>query len=165
MDTPILEPATTISPPPSPTQTNQPTGRTKNKRKRKETGVQWLDDAHNPTRGESSLWIAVITQAMMDALSQSRGSEAMYHKNEATIWLTENRKDFIDVCLLAGLCPDYVRRKAKKAIASPKNWRAAPGEGKRYHERRRRLEKGRTKPAPDKGDELPQAIILKGPWG
>ena len=99
--------------------------------------LNWpFDSSSNPVRGECAMWSAVITQAMMDALSRARTSESSYHKQEAIHWLTSNSSDFTTVCLLAGFDPDYIRKKAKKAIANPRPWRAEPGQGKRYHERR-----------------------------
>lgn len=133
----------------------------------------WLDEPYNSVRGETSLWVAVITQAMMDALSRSRHPEQQYHKQEALRWLTENSKDFHIVCYYAGMDPDYVRRKAKKSLVSPVAWRAAPGQGKRYLERRtyrQRIKKvrGMTNNEEDmRCDPLPAAgecQIIAGPW-
>lgn len=111
---------------------------------RKKTGrtiptmSDWPFGGHTSgVRGEHALWSAVITQALMDALSKSRSVEACYHKQEAIHWLTGNSKDFITVCLFAGFDPDYIRKKAKRAISNPNPWRAAPGEGKRYQERKK----------------------------
>jgi hypothetical protein len=120
------------------------------RKKKKNTGCtlknSWpFDSCTNPVRGESAMWAAVITQALMDALSKARTTDSSYHKQEAIHWLTGNSNDFTTVCLLAGFDPDYVRKKAKRAIANPVPWRAEPGKGKRYHERReyrqRQLEK------------------------
>ncbi|MGE0754999.1 MAG: hypothetical protein AB7L92_07540 [Alphaproteobacteria bacterium] len=108
----------------------------KKKKRHKHDYQYWLAEPYNAARGETSLWIAVITQAVMDALSKSRNPEIQFHKREAIYWLTENNKDFIIVCLNAGLDPDYVRQKAKRAIYSPSPWRAEPGKGKRYQERK-----------------------------
>ena len=33
---------------------------------------EWYTEPHNPVRGEQTIWIAVITQAMMDALLRRR---------------------------------------------------------------------------------------------
>src|SRR5687768_12138993 len=114
----------------------------------------------NPVHGEMSLWSAVITQAMMDALSKARSSEALYHKQNAIRWLTGNSDDFITVCLLAGYDPDYVRKKAKQIIANPVPWRAEAGKGKRYLERREYRKRSRKpkhentapSPSPDEQD-------------
>ncbi len=137
-------------------------------KRRRDTGLPWFDDAYNATQGEASLWIAVITQAMMDALSQSRSAEADYHKTQAIRWLTEHNKDFIEVCLLANLCPDHIRRKAKKAIASPSAWRAAPGTGKRYQERHRRKQKksklSHSTQAHHKPEPESTSTVIIGPW-
>ena len=103
--------------------------------------ILWLEETYNAARGETALWVAVITQAMQDALSKCKKAESIYQKHEATIWLTENSKDFVDVCLCAGMNPDYVRRKAKKTLAAPKLWRAEAGTGKRYEERKKYRQK------------------------
>jgi hypothetical protein len=126
------------------------------------TPHDWLADLDKPVRGEKAVWVAVITQAMQDALSRSQKSEAKLHKHEAMQWLTGNSKDFIDVCLLAGLDPDYVRRKAKKALISPTRWRAEAGTSKRYAERkayRARMKDGHAQ----QHQHSPPAII-QGPW-
>lgn len=101
-----------------------------------EHSLTWLEERCSSARGETALWVAVITQAMMDALSRCQKAESRYQKHEATCWLTSNSKDFVDVCLRASMDPDYVRRKAKKALAAPTPWRAEAGKGKRYMERK-----------------------------
>ncbi len=111
----------------------------------KTNSIAWLEEHYNSTKGENSLWAAVITQAMMDALSRCKKSDSQYNRSEAMRWLTGNSKDFIDVCLLAGLNPDYVRQKAKKSLISPSPWRAEAGKGKRYAERKKYREKQRLK--------------------
>lgn len=116
---------------------------------------------YNHARGETALWVAVITQAMMDALSNAASAEARYHKNEAIHWLTGNSRDFVMVCLSAGMDPDCVRRKAKRALASPSPWRAEAGKGKRYLERKAYRQKLKNqKPVPL---EIPRATILSYP--
>jgi hypothetical protein len=109
--------------------------------------LPWYCDKFNPVLGEAGLWMAVITQAMMDALSRSTHPEHRYHKEAAIQWLTGNSRDFYLVCSLANLDPGYVRRNAKRALTVAVEWRAAPGKGARYQERkayRKRLKK----PAP-----------------
>ena len=95
-----------------------------------------LQDSYSAARGEQALWIAVITQAITDARSNCKKSESQYHKREAIDWLTGNGRDFVDVCLCAGMNPDYVRKNAKKAIFTQVSWRAEAGKSKRYEERR-----------------------------
>jgi len=114
--------------------------------------LDWLDGGpYNHARSEMALWVAVITQTMMDALNKATSAETTYCKNEAIHWLTSNSRDFITVCLYAGLNPDYVRRKAKRALIAPSPWRAAPGKGKRYQERKayRQSLKTREKVTPE----------------
>ena len=120
-----------------------------------------------PVRGERALWVAVITQAIMDALSRANNSEARYYKNEAINWLTGNSKNFVSVCLNAGFDPDYIRRKAKRTLLQPKNWRAEAGKGKRYLERKE-YRKRKKKPvshftAPISSIEETPTVIM-GPW-
>ncbi|MDE3016957.1 MAG: hypothetical protein KGI29_08590 [Pseudomonadota bacterium] len=105
-------------------------------RSRHRRPVEWPNDPYNHARGETALWAAVITQAMMDALSRAVTAEVKYFKHEATVWLTGNSRDFRTVCECAGFDPGYVRRMAKRALSSPRQWRAEPGTGKRYLERR-----------------------------
>lgn len=142
----------------------------KHKKRRGRNIYSWFDGPYNPVRGENSLWIAVITQAMMDALSRSRNPEARYHKQAAHQWLTGNSKDFLLVCSFAGMDPDYIRRKAKKSLTQPVMWRAAPGQGKRYLERKSyRQKKKLCKPEnfnPPGVVPLPAAemTIISGPW-
>jgi len=107
--------------------------------KLKRTKIKYYDifpERHDPVRGETAVWVAVITQALMDALSKSQNSEALHFKHEATTWLTSNSQNFIMVCTLAGFDPNYIRRKAKRALVSPKSWRAEAGKGNRYAERK-----------------------------
>lgn len=142
------------------------------KKRRKQTGLSWFDDPHSAVKGETGLWIAVITQAVVDALSKSNNPELRYFKDEAIRWLTGNSKDFVQVCLLAGVDPDYIRRKAKRAIVSPTAWRAAPGFGKRYLERKeyRKKIKARgvtTRSTSHKEGATEQEIerkVIIGPW-
>ena len=131
------------------------------KRPQKTNSVAWLEEHYNSTKGETSLWAAVITQALMDALSKCTKTEAKHYKSEAMRWLTENSKDFIDVCLLAGLNSDYVRQKAKKSIISPSPWRAEAGKGKRYAERKKYREKQKLKEQQqDITNDLPKVIFI-----
>ncbi len=149
--------------PNQPSQNKQPIARKKYKR----TGIPWFDDPHSVVRGETALWVAVITQAMMDALSKANNSEARYHKDEAIRWLSDNSKDFVYVCTLAGLDPNYVRRKAKKALVSPVAWRAAPGKGKRYQERKAKraaAAKRSIKSSPPSSPSQQSSNVIAGPW-
>lgn len=81
------------------------------------------DSRHNPTKGETALWTAVITQALMDAGSASAKPEAQHEKAKAIRWLLGNSEDFITVCQNAGKDPAYIRAKAKEAIDRGCVWR------------------------------------------
>lgn len=99
-----------------------------------ENALAWLSGVIARTRGERALWIAVITQAMLDAHSRSSTPESHYYKHQAMHWLTENRRDFFFVCELAGLEGSYVRRKFKQSLLHKKSFRLPPGEGRRYRQ-------------------------------
>ena len=77
----------------------------------------------SPSKGEEALWRAVITQALMDAGSHSTKREMRFVKAQAIAWLAGTSQDFHDVCALAGLPADYVRGKAREAIAKNCAWR------------------------------------------
>ncbi len=130
------------------------------RRRRREKPFEWLSEPYNSVRGESALWVAVIMQAMMDALSNARNTEAAYHKQQALHWLRSDNADFAMVCLLAGFTPEYIRRQVKKTLACPRPWRALPGEGSRYHERKRYRE--RLKEVQSAQDESSNVIV--GSW-
>ena len=78
---------------------------------------------------EPGLWRAVITQALMDAASQSKKSEARRSRRDALEWLLSNSRDFEAVCDNAGFDPDYVRRRAKEALLRGCEWRLPSGQG------------------------------------
>ncbi|MDX2095181.1 MAG: hypothetical protein SFW64_04500 [Alphaproteobacteria bacterium] len=84
---------------------------------------------------EQSIWRAVITQALMDAASQSRKSEARRSRSDALNWLLSDSRDFEAVCDNAGFDPGYVRRRAKEALARGCEWRLPNGQGWRTQER------------------------------
>lgn len=138
--------------------------------KKKTQHIEWFAPPPCPVRGETALWTAVITQAMMDALTHANNAEALYYKNEAIHWLTSNSRDFNMVCQMAGKEPDEVRRKAKKALASPKPWRAEAGQGKRYLERKTYRQKMKTLLKKGPGGPIsstntkPSYPLIPGPW-
>lgn len=84
--------------------------------------------AYDPVKAEKALWAAVITQALMDAGSESRKPEARHEKAKAIRWLLGNSEDFITVCQNADLDPQYVRGKAKAAIERGCVWRRGMAE-------------------------------------
>lgn len=146
---------------------SSPSPKDRKKKRIKPTGINWLDEPYCMVKGETALWIAVITQAMMDALSRSGNPEMRYLKDQAIRWLTGNSKDFIEVCLNAGLNPDYVRRKAKKSLLSPVEWRAAPGKGKRYMEskqKRAKHDSQKSSAAIEPEHPASNCLVIAGPW-
>lgn len=150
-------------PTPKNPETNIKARKPRNRRRPKPDYQHWLFEPYNPVKGESALWAAVITQALMDALSNSRNPEAVYHKHEAIRWLTENNKDFSMVCHLAGFDVNYIRRKAKRAISNPVKWRADAGKGIRYEERKTYRRKMKERKQAQTSSLLPEnPVILSG---
>jgi hypothetical protein len=84
---------------------------------------------------EPGLWRAVITQALMDAASRSRKSEARRAAEDARHWLLSNSRDFEAVCDHAGYDPDYVRIRARQALERGCEWRLPAGQGWRTQAR------------------------------
>ena len=84
-----------------------------------ETGVPIM-----AVKGERALWRAVITQALMDASSNSKKMELKYEKSQALCWLSAFSEDFRCVCDHAGFDPVYVRTQAVEALKRGCVWRA-----------------------------------------
>ena len=84
---------------------------------------------------EPGLWRAVITQALMDAANRSHKSEAKRARHDALHWLLNPTYDFEAVCDNAGLDADYVRTRAKQALARGCEWRLPAGQGWRAQAR------------------------------
>jgi hypothetical protein len=84
---------------------------------------------------EPGLWRAVITQALMDASTDSRKPEARKVRADALAWLLTPSEDFDDVCDNAGMDPDYVRSRAVLALQRGCQWRLPAGQGWRTRAR------------------------------
>ena len=84
---------------------------------------------------EPGLWRAVITQALMDAASQSLKPDIQRARREALHWLLSSSSDFETVCDHAGMDPSYVRLKARQALARGCEWRLPAGQGWRTQAR------------------------------
>ncbi len=96
--------------------------------------AEYTSSHHQRTQGsfadhEPSLWRAVITQALMDAASQSRKSEARRTREDALRWLFSDSSDFEAVCDNAGFDPHYIRRRVKEAMQRNFEWRLPNGQG------------------------------------
>ncbi len=81
--------------------------------------------------GEEALWRAVITQALMDASSESRKKTDRCHKARAIAWLAGRSKDFADVCSMAGFDRDFVIANARLALKRNCYWRKPPSLNKK----------------------------------
>ncbi len=90
-------------------------------------------------KGEKALWTAVITQALMDAGSNSSKRDMRLIKAQAISWLTGMSEDFIEVCMMAQLHPAYVRDRALKAIKNGCQWREYNPNSYRKPKKRKRI--------------------------
>ncbi|MCP5362189.1 MAG: hypothetical protein H6908_06125 [Hyphomicrobiales bacterium] len=115
-------------------------------------------------RGEQALWRAVITQALMDAGSDSSKPEMKYDRAQAVAWLAGTTKDFHTVCAYAGLDAVYVREKAREAIRRGCVWRGEQAVRTIQETSRQRREEGESplfpEPKPLFPREVKSAVIL-----
>lgn len=63
-----------------------------------------------------SLWKAVILQALLDLKSISKKKMAKCNRNQANKWLNLHNKNFLRVCGLADLDPEYVMNHKRRII-------------------------------------------------
>lgn len=84
-----------------------------------------IEDSDRGSPKERAIWRAVVTQALMDAASNSGKKEAIQERRRARHWLLYDRKDFLTVCMLAELNPHYVREQARQALLRGCRWRGA----------------------------------------
>jgi hypothetical protein len=71
------------------------------------------EQAEPPKSPENFLWLAVVQQAIHDAVNLSDPRL----RNEARKWLLNNSEDFQLVCAWSGLDPDYVAIRARRLAA------------------------------------------------
>ena len=81
------------------------------------------EENNQELNGMRALWRAVITQALMDAASDSKKPFCMAQKIKARAWLRGDSQDFLKVCSLADMDPEYVKIQAKMAIERNCRWR------------------------------------------
>jgi hypothetical protein len=81
-----------------------------------------LDD-NSEARRMQSLWRSVITQALIDAASNSKKKIDKLNRVRAIQWLQGESEDFLEVCVLANMDPDYVKRKTQEALKRGCKWR------------------------------------------
>ena len=111
---------------------------TSNKMTIKETHSSFLPSQDSELHCEhTALWKAVITQALMDAGSNSKKPAMKKAKAQAISWLNGNSDDFAEVCIMAGLDPQNVKEKAKEAIKRGCKWRVEPGLGKKSQQNKK----------------------------
>ena len=78
---------------------------------------------HEKTTKETALWRAVILQAILDRLTQSKRGEDIKARKDAKKWMNVNNNEFLVVCNLARLNPEDVIQKTEKAIFNQEKWR------------------------------------------
>ena len=68
------------------------------------------------------VWQKVIYQAFVDAGNNSKKSRAKVQKLRAINWLKGKDDSFYEVCLLAGLEPNYVKKQVTKTLRRTSEW-------------------------------------------
>lgn len=82
------------------------------------SGMLFAEQAADPRMPECSLWRSVILQALADACAHSLSPGAVLERQRARAWFFETNDGFTQVCQLAGMNPEFVRRKAREAVES-----------------------------------------------
>ena len=72
---------------------------------------------------EVSLCRAIILQAIVDRMSNSKRTEERVAKNDATNWFDLKNNDFNLICELSGWSSDWVLKMTEDAIKNPERWR------------------------------------------
>ncbi len=90
------------------------------------------------------LFIAIITQAIQDAVYKGKNRELLFHKHVARDWLFSGNGNFHFICHAAGLDPSYVQDLAGKAIEQGYTLQKPVGQGKywEYNHQRYLKKKG-----------------------
>ena len=83
----------------------------------------YVNGSSNSSRGERSLWRAVIMQALIDSVSISKRTEKVLARESAIKWFDLSNQHFLSVCLMADLQPEYVIKKSKFAIQNYSQWK------------------------------------------
>lgn len=63
-------------------------------------------------------WCCVMLQQLFDAASLSSRPEVRAAKQEAIVWLTNNNRDFRDICDFIGLNPDNILQGCRRIFFS-----------------------------------------------
>ena len=79
---------------------------------------------------EVSMWRAVILQAILDSITQSRRQENIQARKHAVKWLNAKNPTFIIACGFAQLEPDFVINKMRYALKHQEEWRRSCDVGK-----------------------------------
>ena len=77
----------------------------------------YVNDYKNETRGEIALWRAVLLQAFIDLKTKSKKHVKKPVKREAIKWFRVNKRDLMDVCVLADYDYNIVVKKAEEIMA------------------------------------------------
>ena len=77
----------------------------------------YVNDYKNEIRGEIALWRAVLLQAFIDLKTKSKKHVKKPVKREAVKWFRANKRDLMDVCVLADYDYNMVVNKAEEIMA------------------------------------------------
>ena len=77
----------------------------------------YVNDYKNETRGEIALWRAVLLQAFIDLKTKSKKHVKKPVKREAIKWFRVNKRDLMDVCVLADYDYNIVVKKAEEIMS------------------------------------------------
>lgn len=72
----------------------------------------YLNESSNDLKGEVGLWKAVIIRALEDLSLPSSNKRYKLWKKQACLWFTQADEEFITICELANLSPQYILKLA-----------------------------------------------------
>ena len=78
-------------------------------------------------QSEIALLKAVILQAIIDRVNNSKRTEDKVAKTDASNWFNANNHDFKLVCNLVGWSPEWVIEITENALKKPETWRRNQG--------------------------------------
>lgn len=87
--------------------------------------IEHTNERHG--QSEVSLLRAVILQAIIDRMNNSKRTEDKIAKTDALNWFNSQNHDFRLICDLAGWSPEWVIEITEGAIRNPEKWRRNHG--------------------------------------
>lgn len=76
--------------------------------------------------GEKALWQSVIMQAVLDTMNNSKRTSEKVAKNASISWFSMENHDFLEVCTMAEMEPQYIINNVKILMNKEKSTTIKP---------------------------------------